>query len=145
MSHVVKVETIVESLDDLKAAVKVEGFEFRENQRTYRWYGRLVGDSALPEGVTEEELGKCEHAIRVPGASYEVGVVRRKDGKGYELRYDFWGAGGLKVALGGEKAERIVQAYGVARVVSQARRLGHIVESTTKTADGMVRLVLRAR
>ncbi len=28
-------------------------------QKTYQWYGRWVGDTKLPEGIPESELGKC--------------------------------------------------------------------------------------
>ena len=74
MSHISKIELVIKDLEALKTACKRMGFEFREGQKTYQWYGRWVGDSPMPEGVTEEELGKCNHAIHVPGAKYEIGL-----------------------------------------------------------------------
>ncbi len=63
------------------------GFGIRGGQKTYQWYSRWVGDSPLPEGITEKELGKCDHAIHLPGAVYEIGIVRK--GKSDILLYDY--------------------------------------------------------
>ncbi len=95
----------------------------------------------MPEGMRVEDLGKCDHAIRVPGATYEVGVV--KTTTGYELRYDHWNAGGLLMPLGGPKAERLVQAYATETVKRSARKLRYRVLSEQKLPDGKVRLRLR--
>ena len=66
MSHISKIELVIHSLEDLKEACRQLGFEFMENQKTYKWFGRWVGDTPLPEGVKIEDIGKCDHAIRVP-------------------------------------------------------------------------------
>ena len=60
MSHISKIELEIQSLEDLKLACKRLGFTFIENQNTYQWYGRWVGDSPLPEGINIDDLGKCE-------------------------------------------------------------------------------------
>lgn len=56
-----------------------------------------MGDYPLPKGFTKADLGKCEYAIRVKGAggdTYEIGVVKRRDGKdAYTFLYDFYGGG----------------------------------------------------
>ena len=44
------------------------GWNLWKARRPIRWYGRLVGDYPLPSWVKVEDLGKCPHAIRVPGA-----------------------------------------------------------------------------
>ena len=98
MSHVAKIELEINDLETLKAACKDLGFEFLCDQPTYRWYGQWVGDYPLPQGFTQDDLGKCTHAIRVPGATYEIGVVKR--GSKYLLLWDFYGAGGLQQHLG---------------------------------------------
>ena len=64
MSHISKIELVIHSLADLKEACRQLGFEFMENQKTYKWYGRWVGDTPLPEGINIEDIGKCDHAIQ---------------------------------------------------------------------------------
>ncbi len=44
MSHVATIEIQIKDLAALKQAAKDLGLEFRENQKTYRWYGYSVGD-----------------------------------------------------------------------------------------------------
>ena len=90
MSHVSKIELEIQSLEDLKLACKRLGFIFQENQQTYKWYGRSVGDYPLPEGITVDALGHCDHAI-TPECAYEIGVVKR--GSKYILLWDSWHAG----------------------------------------------------
>ena len=93
MSHISKIELVIHSLEDLKDACRQLGFEFIKNQKTFKWYGRWVGDTPLPEGVKIEDIGKCDHAIRVPGCEYEVGVIKRGDH--YILLWDYYSAGVL--------------------------------------------------
>lgn len=169
MSHVVENKARIKEseLDLLRRAVaQVPGVEWREGQKTYGWYGRWADDSPVPESMFPPEelarvramsrperqavmnaiLGKCEHAIHVPGSSYEVGVVRRADGS-YTLRYDFWGGSGEKLvrALGGRQGEKVMQAYGREWIREQARGLGQYVESEETRADGSIRLRVAAR
>ena len=119
MSHISRIELEIKDLQSLKEACKRLGFEFRQNQQSYKWYGRWVGDSPLPEGITEDQLGKCDHAIKVPGAQYEVGVVRR--GNGYLLLYDDWIKGGLRKKLG-VNAGLLKQAYTIETLRKEARQ-----------------------
>lgn len=108
MSHIVEIDLIINDLAALKAAVAaIPGLEWKEGKKTYNWYGRSVGNYPLPVGMTKEELGHCEHAIGVAGKpnAYEVGVVKRKDGKGFSLVLDFWNGGGGLCALVGEKVK----------------------------------------
>jgi hypothetical protein len=122
LSHIAQIELQVNDLDALKAAAEKLGLIFREGQRHYRWYGRSVGDYPLPEGFTAADLGKCDHALSVrenPGA-YEVGVVQKKDGSGFQLLWDFWNRGrsygdfgkGLEDVVG-ENACKLQQEYAV--------------------------------
>ena len=100
MSHVSTIQCEIKSLDALKAACENLGFTFKENQKHYKWFGSWVGDYPMPEGFSAEELGHCEHAIAVPGANYEIGVVKAKTHPGYQLMYDFWVSGGLEPKVG---------------------------------------------
>lgn len=139
MSHISKIELVIHSLDDLKEACRKLGFEFVENQKSYKWYGRWVGDTPLPEGINVEDLGKCDHAIRVPGCSYEIGVVKRNDH--YILLWDYYYAGGLSEKIG-PNAGKLKQAYTVARVTKEARRKGYRVME--KRTEQGIRMVLTA-
>ena len=143
MSHVAIIEIEITDLAALAAACRRQGFAFRENQKTYKWYDRWEGDYPLPEGFSQEDLGKCDHAIQVPGADYEVGVVKARRRTGYQLLWDFWSQGGLTEKLG-QKGEKLVQAYGVEKAKREARKQGFSVHETTRE-DGSVRLTLTRR
>ncbi len=147
------------SLDDLKAACKRLGLEWRENQRQHRWWGESVGDTPLPEGFTAAELGHCEHAIGIPNdlqthecfdgktsrnipGAYEVGVVRRRDGKpGYTLMLDsIHGGYGLE-AIAGANCSKLKQAYATEVAKRQAIKQGFRVQER-KLHNGATQLVL---
>lgn len=143
MSHIAKIEIEVRDLDALAAACLRLGCALVRDQTTYAWFGRSVGDYPLPEGFTVADLGRCQHAIRVPGASYEIGVVARRDGRqGFTLLWDSWSSGGLERVLG-PGAGRLVQAYGVEAATRAARRQGYAVTETVQD-DGAVLLHVRA-
>jgi hypothetical protein len=133
MSHLAKIELEIKDLAALRAAVQKLGYEFRENQQTYAWYGRWVGDAPLPDGVSKEELGKCSHAIRVPGCSYEIGVVQR--GPHYILLWDYWHAGGLSKVIG-NNAGVLKQAYTLERIRKESRIKGYLIHEV-RTQNGI--------
>lgn len=143
MSHVAKIEIEIKDLDALDAACQRLGFTLLRGQTAYAWWGHSVGDYPLPEGFAASDLGHCAHAIRVPGATYEVGVVARRDGRpGFTLLWDFYQSGGLERILG-PGAHKLVQAYGVEAAKRAARRQGYHVTETTRE-DGSVVLNVRA-
>lgn len=141
MSHVVTIDCEINDLDSLKSACDRLGFEFKEGQRSYQWFGRWVGDSPMPEGMTTADLGHCDHAIKVPGSQYEVGV-RSKPGGGYGLVWDYWDHG-IRNAMGGSKGDKLVQAYATERTKKQARRMGYTV-SEAQRQDGSIKLTLKS-
>lgn len=144
MSHITEVKVAINDLAALKAACDALGFEFVEGQQTYKWFGQFVGDSPLPAGVEQHELGKCSHAIRVPGATYEVGVVKAKDGT-YRLRFDYWSSGQLLGPLGGQQASLLVQQYATHKVMRHLRSKGFKAVSQVKQENGSIRLAFAAR
>lgn len=150
MSHVAQVEIEVKDLDALKTACKRLGLTFVEGQKTYAWYGRWVNDydaenAAYRYGIPPEDYGKCEHAITAPSAAYEIGVVRRRDGKpGYALIYDNWNRGGGLEAYIGRDAKHLVNAYAEEIVVKQLRRQGCVIERRVLT-NGTVQIVGHTR
>lgn len=111
MSHVTKIDVQIKDLEALKDACEKIGLEFREGQKKYKWYGRHVGDYPLPEGFKKEDLGKCDHAIGIPGNknAYEIGVV--KQGDSYTMLWDFWNGGYGLEPVAGKDCENVVDAY----------------------------------
>lgn len=137
MSHVAKIEIAIKDLDTLKGACRELGLEFMAEQKVFEWYGNHVGDYPIPEGFTAADMGRCDHAIRVPGARYEIGIVHR-NGR-YHLLWDFYRAGGLERILG-KGACKLKQAYSVERVRREAKLKGYHVQER-KTERG-IRMVL---
>ena len=140
MSHLAKIELEIKDLAALRAAVQNLGYEFKEGQQTYAWYGRWVGDSPLPDGVSKDELGKCSHAIKVPGCSYEIGVVQK--GPHYILLWDYWHAGGLSKVIG-NNAGILKQAYTLERIRREAR-LKHYKFREKLLPNNTIQIVLTA-
>ena len=134
--HVSSIKLEVKSLEALKLACQRLGLEFRENQKTYAWFGRYAGDSPLPEGFTQEDLGRSDHAIRVPDAIYEIGLVFR-DGA-WHLMWDSWQTGGLEAALG-KDCNELRQAYGIEAAKLEAQRQGYSIYEQA-LEDGSVKL-----
>lgn len=137
MSHVAKIEIAIKDLDTLKGACRELGLEFMAEQKVFEWYGNHVGDYPIPEGFTAADMGRCDHAIRVPGARYEIGIVHR-NGR-YHLLWDFYRAGGLERVLG-KGACKLKQAYSIERVRREAKLKGYHVQER-KTERG-IRMVL---
>jgi hypothetical protein len=134
MSHVSKIELVINDLTVLKKACSRLNLQFCENQKTYRWYGKWIGGQ-IPDGLIP---GQSDHAIRVPDASYEIGVIRQNDNT-YTLHADMFSAGGLETAIG-QNAGLLKQAYAVCRVQNEARHKHmRYQESTT---DNGIRLTL---
>lgn len=122
MSHISKIELRINDLDALKRACQRLNLEFRQWQGRFKWYNGKM---------------QCNHAIAVPDAAYEIGVVRKDNA--YELLWDDWGSGGLEQRLG-PGAGLLKQAYTVERVRAEARsRNMHLTE--THQGNG-IRLIL---
>jgi hypothetical protein len=86
--------------------------------------------------------GRCEHAIRVAGndRAYEIGVVKRRDGKpGYVLMWDFWAGGyGLQDKVG-KDCGRLAQEYAAQVAIKRAKLQGFNVQRK-QLEDGRVQL-----
>ncbi len=144
MSHVATIEIDIKDINALDRAAKRLGMTLVQGQQTYKWYGRSVGDYPLPQGFKAEDLGKCEHALVVDGAdkqTYEVGVVRRRDGRpGFVLQWDFFAKGyGLEARVG-KDCQKLRQAYALEVAKMQAQRKGFRVTEQMQ-ADGSVDLI----
>lgn len=129
MSHIVKVNVEIKNLQALKKAAEAIGLEFREGQQKYKWYGRSVGDYPLPEGITVDMLGKCDHALSIPGNSgaYEIGVVDQGNGS-YGLLWDFWHGGFGLQALVGDGCSKLTEEYTACAAEAECDQLGWMHE-----------------
>lgn len=143
MSHIARIELKIRDLGILKKACNELGLQFVNNQKTYKWFGKFMNDWPLPEGLSPEELGKCDHAIRVPGAEYEIGV--KKNGKYYELLYDFWSSGGLEDKLGSGLSE-LKKAYHKQAVRDFAKKNGYTMKTKEISQGGKkaIQITLRS-
>ena len=114
MSHLAKIELEVKDLDDLSLSCRHLGLTLVQGKKTFRWFN---GESA------------CDHAIEVPGATYEIGLVLN-DGK-FELQTDFFDKG-IESAIG-KNGGLLKQRYAVERTRSQAKEQGcRVIERKTK-------------
>ena len=142
MSHVATVDVNITDLDALQAACNRLGLELRRGQQTYKWFGHSVGDYPIPQGFTAEDLGKCEHAIVVPGHedAYDIGVIKRRDGRpGFCLQWDFFAGGyGMQDRVG-ENCNKLAQSYAVCAASKAAQRNGFQVQEQLR-ADGSIAL-----
>jgi hypothetical protein len=104
MSHVAIVDIEIKDMAALARACTNLGLKLNEGQKTYKWYGRSVGDYPLPAGFAAKDLGKCDHAISIPGnkTAYEIGVCQSREGKKSSiLMWDFYAGGyGLQKVVG---------------------------------------------
>lgn len=115
MSHISKIELEVKDLGVLGQACTRLGLSLIKGQKTYRWYGQEA---------------QCDHCIRVPGASYEIGVISRNGS--YELNCDYYDKNLEKVI--GQKGGLLKQAYAAEKTRIEARRKGYsVIERQTET------------
>jgi hypothetical protein len=142
MSHIAEIDLHIKDMSALRAACKDLGLVLNEGQKTYKWYGQSYGK--VPDGFTKDDLGKCDHAISIENPldkkAYEVGVVRRRDGKpGFTLMWDFWNGGyGLEAKIG-KDAQKLKQRYATHVAIRAARKQGLHVQETMK--NGKVQLI----
>ena len=122
MSHISKIELEVKDLGILGQACARLGLNLIRGQRTFKWYGKDA---------------QCEHAIKIPGANYEIGVLYRNGL--YDLNCDFYDRNIEKVI--GRKGGLLKQAYAVEKTKIEARKKGYsILERQTENG---IRLYVR--
>jgi hypothetical protein len=142
MSHVVDLEIEVKDLECLAKAAQRLGLELVKDQKTFRWYMTHMGDFPLPAGFTKEDMGHCDHVMRIPGdnKAYEIGVCKRRDGKqGFTLLWDFWQGGyGLQEKIG-KDGGLLKQGYAAEVAKKQMLRAGYKF-TETKDQQGNVML-----
>ena len=151
MSHVATVDIAIKDLKCLKKAAENVGLEFREGQKTYKWYGRWVNDfhgenAAYKHGIKPQDYGKCDHAIGVPNSprSYEIGVVKSKTKKDeWTMIWDFFSGGFGLQQQAGDNCGKLAQQYSKEVATKKAMQMGYTVSQKTKD-DGSIELTLQA-
>ena len=115
MSHISKIELEVKDLGILDKACARIGLMFQRGKQSFKWYSKE---------------SRCDHVINVPGASYEIGII--KTGGRYELQCDFYDRN-IEEAIG-KNGGLFKQAYAVEKAKAEARRKGYsVVERHTDT------------
>ena len=122
MSHISRIELEVKDLGVLGQACERLGLQLIRNQKTFRWYGKE---------------GDCDHAIKVPEAAYEIGVIQKDNF--FELNCDFYDRNLEKVI--GSKGGLLKQAYAVIKTRIEARKKGYSV--LERKAENSIRLHVR--
>jgi hypothetical protein len=152
MSHVAVVkseindnEPVGSGIEALKRACKRLGLDFREGQKTWNWFGEWVNDyhgedAAYRHGISPAEYGKCEHAIRLPGCAYEIGVKKLPNGN-YTLVYDFYGPGRQIMNTLGKGLEKLMQYYGPEKAQLLAKSKGLMTQRKLEQ-NGDIKLVV---
>jgi hypothetical protein len=160
MSHVVAIDIQIKDLKAVKKMCDRLGWIFKENQTSYTYAGYWADDSPVPRHLfeTEEEyqavlamtrqqrkefmptlLGKCTHAIKVPGCTYEIGLLQRGDQ--YIPIWDWW-EGKLGHAVG-VRGETIKHAYAIEKTKLEAQKKGYYVTEQL-LPSGAVKLQIHA-
>lgn len=141
MSHLRASEIIINDIDILRKAVAgFPGLEWKEGQKEFKWY--VAGASA--EQISNG-FGKCEHAIgykhqRGEQRGYEIGVVRRNDGEGWQLVFDPYD--GTLASKVGYACQKLVAAYSEAYAEDFAAKNGYSVERSINPETGDVELIM---
>ena len=150
MSHVTATLCPITDIDCLKRVVAKTGLKWMEGQETYTFFGRFLDDwgkgnehrTARARGVDPSQYGKCEHAIRVPGGSYEIGVTKRQDGEGYSLVWDVWRGDHINKAIG-KDGEILMASYNEEYISSYAQANGYMLQEEVNSDGNLVMTLLQ--
>jgi hypothetical protein len=135
-------------LDALEVAAKSCGLVLRRGQTHHEWYGRWMNDwhgedSAIAHGRDPRTFGKCDHALRLAdhkSGDYEIGLVARADGQGWDAVYDTWGPGRRLEQAAGKRLDKLAQAYGAEVAMRKLKKQGFRVKSLTVDEHGRTHL-----
>lgn len=154
MSHVVAhPDVCFTDVESLRSACEELGLEFRENQKTWKYWGSWAedyheADAAYKHGIKPQDYGKGEHAISVKGdaSAYEIGLVPNPKGDGSWMPvYDFYGTYGKKIQdKAGKKLEKLKGKYNEHAIRNQAAKQGHAVRKVI-TPQGHVQMIVAQR
>lgn len=124
MSHLTKIELEINDLSALRKSCERLDLSFMLDQKQFVWYGR--------------EPAKCDHAIKIPNARYEIGVIK-KDNK-FELSVDWYDREISKAV--GHQGGLLKQAYAIEKGKIEARKKGYQVFEQQTDAGIQLRIRL---
>ena len=150
MSHMAILKSRSRDLDALARAAAKCGGELVRDQKTHAWWGISVGDynaenSALRNGVSRDQLGTCDHAIRLKGlpgengqnGPWEVGVVDRPEG--FALIYDnYYTAGKQLESACGVEMKTLLNHFAAEVAMAELSMDGFNVTGSHVDANGNV-------
>lgn len=145
MSHVVTSPVIITDLECLWEALKKFPKIKVHKKSTYHWYGKWVKDyhnedAAYKNGIDPADYGKCEFALHMNGVTYEAGVCKRKDGKGYSIVWDFFSDGRKISEYLGTGAEKLMVAYQQAYIQKFAAAEGMAMQTNESNDEVTIEL-----
>lgn len=126
MSHIVSIKTIVTDKGAMEAACKELGLTLSPTKTFKGWAGREY---------------PCDARITVPGSAWDIGLVPKPDGKGWELQCDHFLFADQRV---GKDCQRLVQLYAVHKASREAQMRGMAV-AREQMANGTIRLQIVGR
>lgn len=145
MSHVVSSAALVTDLACLKETVRkyFPMLEWVEGKTRFAWFGERIGDyteadAADRNGIPADQWGTCDHVLRMKDINYEIGVTKRRDGKGYSLCWDFYADGINLSNCIGTGAEKLMVRYNQTYVERFAEAEGLEIETTTNNAGELI-------
>jgi len=129
MSHISNISTegLEFDLNTIKSLCDRQGWEFLEGQKSFVWYGR--------------EMEQCDHAIRIPGCQYELGIIQNEGSDRYRAVADFYAKGGLNTVLG-DHGEVFKSLYLQASDIRWAEEKNYGWEVRPSTEEGTTRLTV---
>ena len=159
--HVVSVDTELKDLQAVANACHRLGWQLRLDQKTYQWVGRWYDDTPVPRQLFDEtehgqaeydnvvrmdphqrthvmqhRLGKCTHAIGLPNARGEIGLIQRGDK--FVPIWDYY-TQGLNDVKADNGMNGFLQAYAVELAKLTAQRQGQMFREI-QCQDGSVEL-----
>jgi len=150
MSDVVDCQIVVKDLDCVRLACDELGLEFKENQKTHKWFGRWVNDydnedAAYRAGIDPSQYGTCEHAIAVKNdsAAYEAGLLQNPNGEGFVMIFDFYGECGQRLQNKiGKNGAKLKTRYGVNLQKKIAKKYGYTKFREEPNECGNINLII---
>ena len=133
MSHITRIKGNLTIMEAVEAACTALGATLHLGQTYHRtYYGKKA----------------CDHAISIPGADYDIGLVKAESGPGYDITFDQWGPGHALTMAFGERACKLQQEYRVATIerrhrVTLARKGFRMTRENLPTGQVRMRLARR--
>lgn len=149
MSHVARVDLVINDLDALASACIALSCTYDRTAVDYRWWGRSVGDydsadAASKFGIPVSRYGKADAGvITVPGANWQIGVYQNPQKAGtYVLVYDYFGSEGEAIhrACGAGLAQ-LKAHYGAQVATKKLRAAGFQARTRVNQKTGRLQVV----